>query len=101
MIGRICFLRASTPKLSYSLVRFFGIQPEPGPAAAQSHTKVLCQESSLLAMFHSIHSGKLRGAAPILLAFLLIKELERDVDTHNTVNSVNTHTLTADQPFVP
>ena len=52
-------------------------------------------------MFHSIHSGKLRGAAPILLAFLLIKELERDVDTHNTVNSVNTHTLTADQPFVP
>ena len=97
MIGRICFLRASTPKLSYSLVRFFGIQPEPGPAAAQSHTKV----QGILAMFHSIHSGKLRGAAPILLAFLLIKELERDVDTHNTVNSVNTHTLTADQPFVP
>ena len=75
------------------------------PARRLRRATQKCKESvrniHFLAMFHSIHSGKLRGAAPILLAFLLIKELERDVDTHNTVNSVNTHTLTADQPFVP
>ena len=71
------------------------------PARRLRRATQKCKEYSLLAMFHSIHSGKLRGAAPILLAFLLINQLERDVDTHNTVNSVNTHTLTGDQPFVP